>query len=285
VTALRNVVAAFSQPQNPLTALSTPTSPPAPPIPASTKILLVDPDQAFAAQIHALLTSWEIQTQIVSDCSSARAAITADQPDLILLDLSLPNEDGFELLAELNRQPSAIPIIAMMSQSQLSDRVAVARLGGHGFLQKPVSPEQLSQAIRQMLRLTQPSAFHILLVDDDPHICTVIKTLLEPWDLSVTCIENPLLFWNVLETCTPSLLILDIEMPHFNGLELCQVVRNDLRWNELPILILSAHNNTDIVRQVFTVGADDYVSKPIVDAELIARVLNRLERSQRHRLK
>jgi len=76
------------------------------------------------------------------------------------------------------------------------------------------------------------------------------------------------------------LLILDIEMPDFSGIELCQVVRSDSRWSELPVLFLSSHNDAEIVHQVFAVGADDYVQKPIGGPELIARILNRLERTR-----
>jgi diguanylate cyclase (GGDEF)-like protein len=67
-------------------------------------------------------------------------------------------------------------------------------------------------------------------------------------------------------------------MPHISGIELCQVVRNDSLWGGLPIVFLTAHTDTEIVNQVFTVGADDFVSKPIVGPELVTRIINRLER-------
>ena len=75
------------------------------------------------------------------------------------------------------------------------------------------------------------------------------------------------------------MLILDLEMPELSGIDLCQVVRNDPRWSELPVLFLSTHRDMETVNRVFTAGADDYVSKPILGPELIARVLNRLERA------
>jgi len=53
-------------------------------------------------------------------------------------------------------------------------------------------------------------------------------------------------------------------MPHLSGIELCQIVRNDSRWSGLPVF-LTAHTDATIVNQVFAVGADDFVSKPIVD--------------------
>jgi DNA-binding response OmpR family regulator len=253
--------------------------------PSGTKVLLIDDDTVLTAQMQIVLSSHGIQVEIASDSATARMMLAQSPPRLILLDLMLPDEDGFKLLEDLNAEFSSIPVLIMTSRDQLSDRVAVARLGGRAFLQKPVAPEQLFQAMMQVLEVHPHSDYQVLIVDDDLEICAIVKILLEPWGVRVTALSDPRSFWHVLEHSAPDLLILDIAMPNFSGLDLAQVVRNDMRWSELPILFLSAHRDTETVRQVFTVGGDDYVSKPIVDAELIARVLNQLERSPVRRRK
>ncbi|MGV0107473.1 hypothetical protein NSTCB13_06357 [Nostoc sp. DSM 114160] len=65
-------------------------------------------------------------------------------------------------------------------------------------------------------------------------------------------------------------------MPGFNGIELCQVVKSDPHWSQLPVLFLSAHSDANTLHQALAVGADDYVLKPIVEADLIQRILKRL---------
>lgn len=116
-------------------------------------------------------------------------------------------------------------------------------------------------------------------MDDDPQMLDILRTLLEPWGFMLTLLDNPQHFWTTLEQASPDLLILDVEMPQLSGIDLCQVVRNDPRWSDLPVLFLSAHRDMETVTRVFTAGADDYVSKPVLEPELIARVLNRLERT------
>jgi diguanylate cyclase (GGDEF)-like protein len=74
------------------------------------------------------------------------------------------------------------------------------------------------------------------------------------------------------------MLILDVEMPHLSGIELCQIVRNDSRWSSLPIIFLTAHTDPQVVNTVFAMGADDFVNKPIVGPELVTRIINRLDR-------
>jgi PAS domain S-box-containing protein len=145
------------------------------------------------------------------------------------------------------------------------------------------APEQhTSTAVNQVDKgkqsLSQSSQARIMVVDDDPKILAILQKILEPWGLTLTVLEDPRQFWEVLGKTTPDLLILDVEMPHVNGIELCQIVRNDARWGNLPILFLTIHTDTDIVNQVFAAGADDFVSKPIVGPELVTRILNRLER-------
>ncbi|MGA7936135.1 MAG: response regulator [Kovacikia sp.] len=118
----------------------------------------------------------------------------------------------------------------------------------------------------------------VMVIDDDPKILALLQKLLAPWGLALTTLEDPRQFWEALRTSAPDLLILDIEMPYTNGIDLCQAVRNDSHWCGLPILVLTVHNDASTVNQVFAAGADDFVSKPIVGPELVTRILNRLER-------
>ena len=71
-----------------------------------------------------------------------------------------------------------------------------------------------------------------------------------------------------------------IELPHFNGIELCRVLRTHPYWCQLPILFLSVHNDIATQNQVFAMGADDFVSKPVMGKELANRILNRLTRAR-----
>ncbi|MBL1199056.1 MAG: response regulator [Nostoc sp. ZfuVER08] len=118
----------------------------------------------------------------------------------------------------------------------------------------------------------------VLIVDDDPQIQAFLQSLLTPWGLKAIALEDPRQFWQTLEAVAPDLLVLDVELPFINGIELCQIVRNDSRWSELPILFLTVHNDAEIVNEVFSIGADDFVSKPIIGPELVTRIVNRLER-------
>lgn len=250
--------------------------------PASAHLLIIDDDVVLAEQIRMAAQVWHMQGEIATTLAAAREAIAQRSFDAILLDLTFPAtlEDGLTFLAELASQNISTPVLVMTGRNQLTDRVTVARLGGRAFLQKPVSPNQLLQKVAQVLPQAHEVNNKVMVVDDDPELLSILSALLEPWGLQIATLNDSQQFWEVLEAFGPDLLILDVEMPHFNGIELCRVVRNDSDWSEIPVLFLTAHTDAATVRQIFTAGADDYVSKPIVEPELVTRVLNRLERTQ-----
>jgi DNA-binding response OmpR family regulator len=217
---------------------------------------------------------------IVTNLTAVRRAITQTPPDVILLDLSFPDPsaDGLTLLGELVEQFPSIPVLAFTGRDNLADRVAVSRLGGRGFLHKPVEPTQVFQAITQVLSPTLTTEAKVMVVDDDPAALAILCRLLQPWGFQVTCLENPQQFWEVLTATAPHLLILDLEMPTFSGIDLCQVVRQDPQWGDLPILVVTAHTNAESLQRVFAAGADDFISKPVLGPELVTRVTSRIER-------
>lgn len=247
----------------------------------SGRLLIVDDDLVVAEQIKREAISCGLQVKVATDLTAARRQISCNPPNVILLDLTFPEttENGLTLLGELTQQTPTIPVLVLTGRSELSDRVEVARLGGHAFLQKPMSPEQILKTVTQVLNRNQKAEAKVLIVDDDRHVLAALSMLLEPWGLEVTTLANPQKFWQVLEASKPDILILDIEMPNFSGIELCRVVRNDPRWSKLPVLFLSAHRDAETLYQVFAIGADDYIQKPIVEPEFIARILKRLERT------
>ncbi len=246
------------------------------------QLLIVDEDAELALTLISEAKAWGMQAEAAKDLTTARKAIARVRPDVVLLDLCLSHskEKGFELLAELATAQPPVPVVVFTVQQSFADRIEVARLGGQGFLQKPVSASKVMEAIAQVLQKSSTPEAKLMIVDDDSQLLDFLHNLLAPWGFKLTLLSEPHQFWSALEQSAPDLLILDIEMGELSGIDLCQVVRNDPHWSELPVLFLSARTDAQTVRRVFTAGADDYINKPIVGPELVARVLNRLERSK-----
>jgi DNA-binding response OmpR family regulator len=243
-------------------------------------LLIVDRDRQLSELLIKEAENWGMKASSAIDIVEARKQIKQKAPDLLLLEplVSQTSEDGFKFIAELTHQIPPIPVSIFTAQDSLQERLEVVRSGGCAFLQKPMPPAQVLKAITQILHRSEPSDAKVMVIDDDPKILAILRSLLEPWGLKVTALEDSRRFWETLEAVAPDLLILDLKMPHINGIELCQIIRNDAQWGGLPIIFLTGVANPKLVERVFAAGADDFVSKPVVGPELVARILNRLER-------
>jgi diguanylate cyclase (GGDEF)-like protein len=111
-------------------------------------------------------------------------------------------------------------------------------------------------------------------------VVAALEELFRAAGMELTTVSDPLKFWGALEETDPDLVLLDIDMPDVTGLELCRLLRADPRWAALPVLVLTGSIDADDVHEVFAAGADDYVPKPIVGPELVARIGSRLDRAR-----
>lgn len=243
-------------------------------------LLVIDRDRQLTKNLTAESSSWGIRVDSATSLAIAKDKIYHQVPNAVLLDLSVSDStaESLALLGELSQRIPPLPVLVFSNRDNLAERLEVARLGGRTFLRKPTPPAQVLDTVTQILKRMESSTARVLAVDDDPKVLAILRTLLEPWGLNLATLSDPQQFWETLEAYIPDMLILDVEMPHLTGIELCQIVRNDSRWSSLPIIFLTAHTDPQIVNTVFAMGADDFVSKPIVGPELVTRIVNRLDR-------
>ncbi len=109
----------------------------------------------------------------------------------------------------------------------------------------------------------------ILLVDDDPGIMVAVKQALSTYGYTMTTAVDGLEALAAFEREPPELVLLDLEMPRLNGLEVCQRIREH---SATPIIVLSIKGSEADIVSVLDLGADDYLVKPFRLAELLARV-------------
>jgi DNA-binding response OmpR family regulator len=125
----------------------------------------------------------------------------------------------------------------------------------------------------------------ILVADDEPINRSLIQRRLEREGYRVLTAQNGQEAVEKARASLPDLVILDVMMPVMDGLEACELIKEDLTTRDIPIIFLSARDETDIKVKGLTLGANDYISKPFKAEELLARVdvAIRLKREQRSR--
>jgi two-component system, OmpR family, response regulator MtrA len=112
----------------------------------------------------------------------------------------------------------------------------------------------------------------ILVVDDEIGALTLIGIMLERGGFSVLKAKDAKTALAVLDQNTPDLIILDVMMPGMNGIELCRVIRDRSDTDQVPVLILSARGDAESIMRGIEAGANDYLPKPILHHDLVAKV-------------
>jgi DNA-binding response OmpR family regulator len=247
-------------------------------------ILLVSTDQDLNQSIEFLVGKREWSVQIVSTITMARSRLQKYHARSIVLASAIvvETEDVLRLLVDVNKQVPPVPVIALARSDVLEQ--AASHLGAYLSI-CPTNTAEIIDAVAQSITSAESSQTHVLVIDDDLKILAILQALLIPWGFKVTTLSDSQKFWDVLPIAKPDLLILDVEMPVINGLDLCEAVRQEADWSHLPIIFLTAHMEPNLIQQVFSIGADDFVAKPVVGPEIIARITNLMERQQVQKLK
>jgi DNA-binding response OmpR family regulator len=167
----------------------------------------------------------------------------------------------------------------LSERDRLQDRLTVIRQGGKFICTKNFNTAQIFSAAIALLPATTATT-KVMVVDDDLDWLRTVPNLLQPWGMKITTLGDPQQFWDVLQSVQPDAIVLDIQMPEINGLELCQVLRSDPHWQRLPILFLSVSNDSVSQQAAFKAGADDYLCKPMMGSELAHRIRHRVARLQ-----
>ncbi len=126
---------------------------------------MVDDDEAVRVLLTRYLEMEGFEVEQVNDGGEALAAIASTKPDLVLLDLMLPAEDGLDILTNLRRH-SDVPVILLTARSSEADRIMGLKLGADDYVVKPFSPGELTARIASVLRRTRNALPHSILQFD-----------------------------------------------------------------------------------------------------------------------
>ena len=122
--------------------------------------------------------------------------------------------------------------------------------------------------------------FKILIVDDEPDIIELVSYILEKEGFKVSSAENGLEGLKVAEEQNPDLIILDVMMPEMDGMEVCERLRANSKFESTIIAFLTARSEDYSQIAGFEAGADDYITKPIRPKTLVARIKALLKRKR-----
>jgi len=166
------------------------------------KILIADDDVELCALLKEFLEQEDMLLEAVHDGQSAIERLRADHFDLLILDVMMPNKNGFDTLAEL-RKFSQIPVVMLTAKGDKIDRIVGLEMGADDYLPKPCDPRELVARIRAVTRRT----YHTILNNGNSEILTQDNLTLNPNNRQVSIEDNLIELTSTEFDCLQLLLI------------------------------------------------------------------------------
>jgi two-component system, sensor histidine kinase ChiS len=126
------------------------------------------------------------------------------------------------------------------------------------------------------------SAIHLLVIDDEPLVLKVVKSVLTQKNYKVTTCEKSLNGLKLMSKKSFDCVITDILMPNLSGYELVKSIRKNPKYATLPILMLTRKRNREDIKKAVDAGATDYILKPIDEALFLEKVELCLRKKNKH---
>lgn len=200
-------------------------------------------------------------------------------PDMIILDLNLPDNSGHEILRRLKSTPgnAAIPILMLTASAREADVVAALHSGASSYIVKPVDINMLSERVEKILAGMRRT---VLVADNDQLILALLQSKFKARGFNVVLTDNGLAAFEHAKRIKPDLMILDIVMPGMDGLSVLKMVRNDMETKDIPVIIASARSAVTDVTDGIESGAQAYVAKPFNADDLVQRSIALLKKDE-----
>ena len=247
---------------------------------AETTLLVIGENRAHLTELYEVGKLNHVR--VIPACTRVEvlAEMASSDIDGAIVCQDMQNLDPIALVAEIRAMEGREDMqVAFMSEfDTVERRVAAASAGATMFMEKPLTEEGLVEVAREFgVQRTQIDA-RVLIVDDDPYFRKHVSNLLASEHLEVQDLDAPHRVLETLEMVNPDILLLDVQMPNISGFDVCRMIRSVPRWRNLPVLFLTGESDVQARIECFNVGGDDYIQKPVIKEELLARINVRLER-------
>ncbi|GAA0854785.1 diguanylate cyclase [Aliiglaciecola litoralis] len=247
-------------------------------------IALVDDDLVISALMSKLLVGFGFEVEHFSSLQEITKAGNLDRFQLILLDLIMSGsaqEQVFEFAKSC--ESKGIFVFILSSLNTFEARLAGIRAGVTDYLLKPISITSLVTKIRKTFKIDRFEPHKILLLDDQANVGNFYKALLEEKGIEVLALTDPHTLIQALESFHPDVFLLDMHMPDVSGIEVAKIIRQQPKYDYVPIIFLSG--DTDVKSKLLALqcGADDLIPKKTPPAMLISQIDSRIVRGQKVR--
>ncbi|KXI28793.1 diguanylate cyclase [Paraglaciecola hydrolytica] len=247
-------------------------------------IAIVDSDEGAGTLLSRLLTTFGFECSHFCSLNQLTDVLEKQSFSIAILDLPACEDASTELFSFAKTlQQQAIDVFIISSLDTFDARLLAIRANVSDYLLKPVNVTNLVTKIRKNFKIDLVRPYRILLLDDQLVVGRFYKTLLETQGIEVVALTSADQIMAALESFPPDIFLLDMHMPDVNGLEVAKLIRQQSKYDYVPIVFLTDDNDINTKLLALECGADDVIPKQTPPDLILQQIDSRIQRSQQVR--
>ena len=224
-----------------------------------------------------------VQIEVAEGQLSLLKQVRHQDFEAVIFDTAIDDKERiFRLALEIRLLPGYqnLPFGFICQDSAKLSPSELVFAGCSNLLIKPLQKAGIEQSCRILLSQTQIQKPRVLIVDDDEVLTKFVAATLGEEGIKTSILNNPIDIMNAVNDFKPDLILLDVIMPGLSGYDMCRMLRQDDQWHNVPIVFLTAKNDQEGRSAAYQAGANDFLAKPVLTPELIARVRAQLKENR-----
>ena len=260
-----------------------------------THILLIDDDAAMIQMVEDILALTTCHLHAFMDYRDGLRRAMTDPPDLILLDVHMPEINGLDLLQQFRKMKSTqkTPVVMVTGDSHLETVQKAKGIGVSAYVLKPFKPVALIQTLEKVLQrallsplqqtrlapetvgkayvpeATRTKSQRLMVLDDEPMMHQLIQDILADSHVTVDCYQDPHQALRDIMLSPPDVLLSDVNMPEFNGVQLTLQLKKMRSTHHLPIVLMSGEPMSRLPVEIQDLNVEAFLAKPFPPRQLI----------------
>lgn len=239
----------------------------------------------------------------VTQCESAAdfyKTLHGLTPDVILLDVEMPEEDGYQICDWIRNALGYrdVPVLFVTANNTKKDMARAKDVGGDYFVKKPFDEATLVNGVERAIEIRRAkngqgppvkieSSKTAIVVDDMKLMRDLTSRMLDTAGYTVMKCDSDKQLYKMLHTVTPSVILLDVNMPGDNGYKICDYIRNNMTHIDCPIVFITGNKSKKDIELAKSSGGDYFIVKPFDENTLLHGVrrgfqIRRDSRNQNH---
>ncbi|MGA7802305.1 MAG: diguanylate cyclase [Gammaproteobacteria bacterium] len=250
--------------------------------PRSRLVYLVEADADLAEEIISQVAYFGYAIKGFAGLDGLAAAMAEAPPAVLVVDIGGGPECRARIAGVAALQATAtdhLPVVFIADEGDIGTRLACVRAGGDAYFTKPLDINALVDELDWLISGEESRRYKVLLVETDAREARRLQLAMTHGELEVVTVNRPLQIMAALEETLPDLIVMEVDLPGYSGLELARAIRQQEAYLGIPIIFIAGSSDTDCQYAGLRVG-EDFLVRPFDERRLAAVAMSRAQRAR-----